>query len=572
MTVTQLLAHLAEKQIQLSVVGDELIVRGKKKLLGPELLAQLRDNKQTLLDLLRTEGTQVPNSSANDTTAAGTPFLLELTQEEFERIAQNVPGGAANVQDVYPLMPLQQGILFHHLASGEGDPYLLSTLVSFDGRERLDSYLRAMQAVVDRHDVLRTAVLWEDLPEPVQVVWRKAPLSIEEVELSAGDDAAVQLYERYDPRHFRIDVRRAPLLRLYISHDREKNHWLLLTLLHHLAGDHTTLEVMQAEIRAYLMDQAGRLPAALSFRNLVLHARSGASSEEHEAFFRKMLGDVEEPTAPFGLIDVQEDGKGIEQAQILLDAALARRIREQARRLGVSAASLFHLAWGRVLGKVTGREGVVFGTVLSGRMQGEAGVDRAVGLFINTLPVRIQVGEEGVEASVRRTHKLLADLMRHEHASLAAAQRCSRVPAPTPLFSALLNYRHRSVAESRSVEVKQAWAGIKLLRREERTNYPVTLNVDDMGEGFGLNAQTPTWVGPMRICEFMRTALESLIDGLETLPLKAVSALDVLPKAEREQVVYGWNETAVEYTREKCVHELFEEQVEATAGGNGGGI
>ena len=143
-----------------------------------------------------------------------------------------------------------------------------------------------------------------------------------------------------------------------------------------------------------------------------------------------MLGDVEEPTAPFGLIDVQEDGKGIEQAQILLDAELARRIREQARRLGVSAASLFHLAWGRVLGKVTGREDVVFGTVLFGRMQGEAGVDRAVGLFINTLPVRIQVGEEGVEASVRRTHKLLADLMRHEHASLAAAQRCSRVPAP----------------------------------------------------------------------------------------------------------------------------------------------
>ena len=93
----------------------------------------------------------------------------------------------------------------------------------------------------------------------------------------------------------------------------------------------------------------------------------------------------------------------------------------------MSAASLFHLAWGRVLGKVTGKEDVVFGTVLFGRMQGEAGVDRAVGLFINTLPVRIQIGAEGVEASIRRTHKLLADLMRHEHASLAVAQRCSRV-------------------------------------------------------------------------------------------------------------------------------------------------
>ena len=171
-----------------------------------------------------------------------------------------------------------------------------------------------------------------------------------------------------------------------------------------------------------------------------------------------MLGDVDEPTAPFGLLDVQGDGGGIEEAHLPLDAELARRCVRR-RGLGVSAASLCHLAWARVLAKVSGREDVVFGTVLFGRMQGGEGADRMMGLFINTLPVRIPIGKEGVEASVRRTHALLADLLRHEHASLALAQRCSAVPAPAPLFSALLNYRHRPGAQAASAEAMRAWEG-----------------------------------------------------------------------------------------------------------------
>ena len=84
-------------------------------------------------------------------------------------------------------------------------------------------------------------------------------------------------------------------------------------------------------------------------------------------------------------------------------------LRERARKLGVSAASLCHLAWAQVLARVSGREDVVFGTVLFGRMQGGEGAERVMGLFINTLPVRIQIGEEGVEESVRQTHALLAE-------------------------------------------------------------------------------------------------------------------------------------------------------------------
>jgi hypothetical protein len=162
---------------------------------------------------------------------------------------------------------------------GEGDPYLLANLLSFESRARLERYLEAMQGVIDRHDILRTGVVWEGVREPVQVVWRKAVLQVEEVELESVDgDVSKQLYERFNPRQYRIDIRQAPMLRVYIAYDSTHERWLMMELLHHLAGDHSTVEVMQEEIQAHLLGQGGRLPEPQPFRDLVAQGRccSGA--------------------------------------------------------------------------------------------------------------------------------------------------------------------------------------------------------------------------------------------------------------------------------------------------------
>ena len=144
--------------------------------------------------------------------------LIELTQEQIDAVVATVPGGAANVQDIYPLAPLQEGILFHHLMGGAGDPYLLISQMSFASRARLDGYVGALQAVVDRHDILRTAVLWQGLPEPVQVVWRKARLQIEEIELDpAAGDVAEQTVCALQSASFPHRCGQAPLLRLYVA-------------------------------------------------------------------------------------------------------------------------------------------------------------------------------------------------------------------------------------------------------------------------------------------------------------------------------------------------------------------
>ena len=577
MTVIELLAQLGEKNVRLSVKGDDLVVRGKEKILeAPALLELLRKNKKTLVEHIKAgkyvdpDGVlQVPPNRIPPDCKAITPEMLplaQLTQAEIDGIVDRVPGGAPNIQDIYPLGPLQEGMLFHHLLGTEGDIYLTRYLLAFASRALLDKVLQVVQAVIDRHDILRTAFLWEGLSEPVQVVWRKALMAVEEVAFDpTAGDVAGELYARFDPRRYRLDISQAPLMRVYIAEDAPKNRWVMLHLFHHLSVDHVSFEIFLEEIQAHLLGLAEELPAPLPFRNFVAQARLGVSQEEHERFFREMLWDVDEPTAPYGLIDVHGDGPDIREARREVDAGLARRLRQTSKALEVSVASLYHLAWALVLGRVSGRDDVVFGTVLFGRMQGVEGSDRALGMLLNTLPMRIRINEKGVGESVRQTHQLLAELMRHEHASLALAKRCSGIEASAPLFSAPLNYRYGitvKTVERAGEDRLRVGEGVNYLKVSDRSNYPFNFSVDDVGEGFVLGAHVQSPADPDRICAYMHTALEQLVEALEHAPASPVQNLEVLPVAERHQLLMWWNATEVEYLQEARIHRLFEAQAE----------
>ncbi|TFF01577.1 amino acid adenylation domain-containing protein, partial [Pseudomonas sp. BCA14] len=492
-----------------------------------------------------------------------TPDLLPLAnldQAAIDRIVASVPGGVANVQDIYALAPLQEGILYHHIAAEQGDPYLLQSQLEFDDIERLQAFAQALQTVIERHDILRTGVVWEELAIPAQVVWRKAELPVQAVHLDPVDgDILGQLHERFDARHYRLDVSQAPLVRLVYAEDRANQRIVAILLFHHLALDHTALEVVSQEMQASLLGGREPLAAPIPYRNYLAQVRLGLSEQEHEAFFRDMLGDIDEPTLPFGLQDVQGEGHAIREASVALDSDLSRRLRARARLLGVSAASVFHLAWAKVLSSVSDSRQVVFGTVLMGRMQGGDGADRSLGMFINTLPLRVDIEGLGVQAAVKAAHARLTGLLGHEHASLALVQRCSGVAQSTPLFSALLNYRHTPAAHTGlTAEIEQAWHGMRFLTAEERTNYPVSLSVNDLGEDFSLDALTVASVDPHLICGYLVTLLEQLVDALEHSPQRALEHLSILSPAQTRQLLADFNATDADYPRDLTVVQMIE--------------
>ncbi|MBV1958153.1 amino acid adenylation domain-containing protein, partial [Streptomyces sp. BV333] len=460
------------------------------------------------------EQIEVPPNLIPEGARAITPEMLplvDLTAEEVERVVATVEGGAANVADIYPLTPLQEGLLFHHLlADGGEDAYVTSTAMRFDSRERLDTFVRALRTVVERHDVFRTSVVWEGLRVPVQVVQRQIQLPVEEVRLDARAADPVQELLARGGRS--MDLRQAPLVRVHVAAEPGGDRWLALMRLHHIIEDHTALEILIGEVEALLTGRGAELPEPLPFRGLAVRARAEIESGKHERFFADLLGDVDEPTAPYGLMDARKDGMDSAEELVGLPPELTERVRGVARRLGATAATVFHVAWARVLATVSGRDDVVFGTVLSGRMNSGAGADRVAGPFINTLPVRMRMEETTVLSAVAAMRDQLVGLLEHEHAPLALAQQASGVAGDTPLFTSMLNYRPNNGLNRETTDL---FDGVELAFFRERTNYPLSVAVDDDGTKITLVVDAVAPVAPEAVAVLVVTAVESLVTALE---------------------------------------------------------
>ncbi|WP_433325337.1 amino acid adenylation domain-containing protein [Spirillospora sp. CA-294931] len=470
--------------------------------------------------------------------------LVDLSEDEVARLVEAVDGGAANIADVYPLAPLQEGIFFHHLMAGEAgrDAYVLPIALGFDSRERLEAFLDALRQVVDRHDIYRTAIVWDGLREPVQVVARRVTLPVREVELGSGDGVERLVAASGG----RMDLTRAPLLDVHVAAEPGTGRWLGVVRVHQLVRDHTTQESLLRELDAILSGRAASLPEPLPFRTFVGQAHLGVPREEHRRHFTALLGDVRETTAPFGLLDVHGDGGDVERAQQAVAEEVGARLREIARVSGVSAATVFHLAWARVLATLSGRDDVVFGTVLFGRMNAGAGADRVQGPFINTLPVRVRVGADGTGEALAGLRDQLAELLVHEHAPLALAQRAAGIPGGGPLFTSLFNYRHNQVAAKPGGAVP---AGLTLLLTRERTNYPLAVAVDDYGSGFRLTVDAAASVDADAVCDLFRTCVGNLVTALEKEPAIPLRAVEILDEAGRDRGVRAWNDTALAVER-----------------------
>ncbi|WP_405969990.1 amino acid adenylation domain-containing protein [Streptomyces sp. NBC_00988] len=464
--------------------------------------------------------------------------LVSLDQADVEEIEAAVAG----LVDVLPVAPLQEGLLFHSLFDEEGvDVYVEQLVLMLDG-DVDGALLRASwQALLDRHTALRAGfVQVAGAAGPVQVVVDRAELPWHDVDVTGSDGAAAERVG-VEERAARFDLTAPPLLRVALVREGAGRSRMVVTL-HHLLLDGWSLPLVLRELWA-LYAAGGRadgLGAPVSSRPYWAWLAGQDTSAALEAW-RIELAPVEESVlvAPAELSVT---------ASVVLDRVterasveLARDLERVARRAGVTLNTVVQLAWGLVLGQLTGRRAVVFGATVAGRPAQLAGMEAMLGLFINTLPVRVDldparsVGEALEELQARQSA-----LLDHQHVGLSEVQRAA---GPGATFDTLLAFENYPG----DLDAQPLGAGLTLTATElrESTNFALALGVTPV-DGLEIRLDHRSDLFDRRDALHMARRLLRVLEQVAADPELRLSDLDLLEESERATVVEEWNDTANE--------------------------
>jgi amino acid adenylation domain-containing protein len=495
--------------------------------------------------------------------------LARVTQAELDAVLA-AQGGDDAVDDLYPLTPLQQGMLFHAQESPRSGLYVEQLGVTLRGLDA-EAYGRAWQQVIDRHTVLRTAFVSGITAEPLQVVHREARLAVETLDWRAlapeGRRERLDALSEADVRRG-FDLAAPPLVRLTLVRTGDAEHRVLITF-HHLLLDGWSAATVFGEAQALydglLAGEAVVLPEPRPFRDYVawLLRRDPAAAE---AFWREEMHGVSPRPLGIGRGPGTDARTAFGERWDVLAAGEVEALQALARQAGVTLNTVFQGALAALLSRYAGSDDVVFGTVSSGRDGDLAGAAEIVGMTINTLPSRLRTPRGArVAAWLREVQARQTAAREHDHAPLVEVQRWSGVPAGRPLFEVLYAFENYPVAGGRrGAEDDGDDGGASDARMVERTGYPLTVTVVPGAE----TVLRLSWdAARLSDGEAARMAahLRTLAAAMARDPHALVATLPMLADDERRTIVHAWNRTDRPIPAAP-VHRLFEERAAAAPG------
>jgi amino acid adenylation domain-containing protein/thioester reductase-like protein len=472
-----------------------------------------------------------------------------------------------NIEDIYPLSPMQEGMLFESLYAPDSGVYFEQITFILTGNLDVKTFEQAWQQVVDRHPVFRTAFLWESLIQPVQVVYRQVNVTVETYdwqELSAQEQQQ-QLETFLDSeRQQGFQISQAPLMRLHLI-QLDGNTYQFVWCHHHLLLDGWSSPLVFKDLLEFyqLISQGKSLSntPTFNYHNYIAWLQQ-QDRDLAEKFWREKLQGFTTPTpltVDKPLAVKQHSSYGEQQIDLTVPATTA--VMSFVRQHQLTMSNLVQATWGLLLSRYSQETDVVFGATVSGRPPELVGVESIVGLFINTLPVRVQISEQ------TELLGLLKDLQAQQieseqfsYSSLVEIQGLSDVPRGTSLFESIVVFENYPV----DADVLQGNSDFSLsnFRWIEQTNYPLTVLVSP-GEQLSLRVMYDASRFENGTISRMLGHFRTMLEAIATNPQQRISQLPMLTESEQELLV-DWNDTQINYPQDKCIHKLFEAQVERT--------
>ena len=468
-----------------------------------------------------------------------------------------------NIEAIYPLSPMQQGMLFHILHTPELGMYFTqwTCVLSLD----LPAFLRAWQRVIDHYDVLRTAFVWQGLDEPVQVVGLKAKLRSQQYDwrtLSpAQQEAEMEMVLEADRRRG-FNLAHAPLLRLTFIRLSDQQYWFLLSL-SHLLLDGWSLNLILEEVFALYQDQQKPVLPGRPYRDYIAWLQQQDPCKA-EAFWRRTLKNfrmpVPLPTAE--ITGLSPEGSGEHRQQIRFSSATTLALQALASRNQLTFNTLIQGAWAFLLSRYSGEEDIVFGVVVSGRPAMLAHVESMVGLFINTLPCRVHAdASTPLLTWLRQIQNQQLEAREYAYSSLAQIQTWSEILHGQALFQSIVNFENYAPVDS---ERKQE-TGLRISQHRfiDRSNYPLTLVVIP-GNQLILQLLYDRSMFAQKTILRLLSHMQTVLEGFIAAPEAQLSAYSILTAAEQQQALWRWNRPGEEPAAQQWVPDLFEHQARST--------
>ncbi|WP_437649302.1 amino acid adenylation domain-containing protein [Sorangium sp. So ce362] len=401
-----------------------------------------------------------------------------LDRETVDRLADDLEGAlralaatedVATIEDVVPLTPAQEGILFHALADPASDAYVTQATWAV-GAAEVAAWIDAWPRVAARHAALRASALWSSVPEPLLVIHRDAATPIERLDLTARDgspDARLTAFLDEDRRRgFRLAS--PPLQRLTAVRVADDD-WRMAWTHHHLILDGWSIQIVLSELAAIVVGREGERAAAPPSREVARRARARPDAAA-QAFWRAHMEGARPASMPADAPDAPLDPAGGGPRWGEVHAALTmdetRAMVAAAKELRITLNTVVRAAWALSLARVAGAPIVVFGVTVSGRRADLPGSDAMVGMLMNTLPLAAPVPlDKEVGEWLRALHHRQAGLLEHEQSALVDIKRWCGWPVDAPLFETLVAFQSYP---SRS-------ASLRDLRLAVANHYPLTL-------------------------------------------------------------------------------------------------